>query len=167
MLVPTHRRIIYTKIHACSIVCVHHMYVVTSHHTELRSSPLLCLRVRLSVRVSFYVLQCVAVCCSVLQCVAVHCSVLQCPSVCACVCLSVCQSVYQSLPVLQHTATHCNTLQHTATHRTTLQHAATHCNTHGFHLIESPFLLRQTLHAPALLFTWHTVSECVNKSWHT
>ena len=120
LLVPTHRSLIYSKIHACSIVCVHHMYVVISDQTELCSSTLPCLRLRLSARVSVYVLQRVAVCGSVFQCVAVCCSVLHCPSVCACVCMLVCQFVYQSLSACL--ATHCNTLQHTATHCNTLQH---------------------------------------------
>jgi len=86
--------------------------------------------------------------CSVLQCVAVRCSVLQC--VLQCVggyALNACHdvasqqllahfswySVLQRMaappPLLQHTATHCNTLQHAATHCNTLQHTATHCNT--------------------------------------
>ena len=41
----------------------------------------------------FYVLQCVAVCCSVLQCVAVCCSVLQCVAACC----SVLQCQYESV----------------------------------------------------------------------
>jgi len=43
----------------------------------------------------FFVLQCVAVCCSVLQCGAVWCSVVQCVAVCCSVlqCVAVCCSV--------------------------------------------------------------------------
>jgi len=106
------------------------MYVVISDQTELRSSTLLCLRVCLSVRVSVCVLQCVAVCGSVLQFVALCCIVRLSVRVSVCWCVSSCIRV--SVPVLQHTATHCNTrntLQHTATHCTTLQHTAPHCNT--------------------------------------
>jgi len=70
-----------------------------------------------------------------LHCVAVHCRV--CVVAAQRVLLDVVALAFNSwrcgrvcvTPVLQHTATHCNTLQHTATHCNTLQHTATHCNT--------------------------------------
>jgi len=56
-------------------------------------------------------------------------------------------------PLLQHTATHCNTLPHTATHCNTLQHTTRHCDT----------LQHTATHYSTLQ---HTVTHC-NTLQHT
>jgi len=86
----------------------------------------LCCSVLHCVTVCCSVLHCVAVCCSVLQCVAVCCSVLQCVAVCCSVlqCVAVCYSVLQYVTACCSVSMRCNSLQLTASHCDTLQHTA-------------------------------------------
>jgi len=76
-------------------------------------------------------------------------------------------------PLLQHTATHCNTLPHTATHCNTLQHTATHCDTLQHSATHCNTLQHTTRHCDTLQHTathystlQHTVTHC-NTLQHT